>query len=66
MTRHRDWTPQQHIDEACRLLDKTAEMANERSTGNAPIGMIEALAHAALAEAKATVSVIGAVRAYDR
>ena len=66
MTRHQDWTPQQHIDEACRLLDKTAGMAVARSTGNAPIGMIQAGVHAAIAQAKATASVIGTVRTYDR
>lgn len=60
------WSPQEHIAEACRLLNKTEGLAGDRTTGNPPVGLVKALAHASLAQAKATTSVIGTVRAYDQ
>lgn len=49
---HIEWTPLEHIEEACALLDKTSGLASKRGTGNAPIGMVEAGVHAAIAKAK--------------
>ena len=56
------WTPDEHIVEASRLLNKTAHLSRSRSTGNAPIGMILAGVHAQMAQAKLLQMVI----AHDR
>lgn len=47
-----EWTPKDHIAEACRLLDVTRGITGSRATGNAPVGLIEALVHAQVAQAK--------------
>ncbi|HVQ18921.1 MAG TPA: hypothetical protein VMT27_07785 [Actinomycetes bacterium] len=55
--KYREWTPQQHIDTACNLLE-ACEGYSHRATGNAPIGLTIAGVHAELAQAKAMLSVI--------
>jgi hypothetical protein len=54
-----DWTPSEHLTEACHLLDVTVDRTYIRATGNPPIGLVLAGIHAQIAQAKATVSVIG-------
>jgi len=48
-----DWTPAQHIEEACRLAEKQAQDADAgtRYMGT-PISLTRALVHCAIAEAK--------------
>jgi hypothetical protein len=49
----KNWTPAEHIDEACRLAEKQAKDADAGTRYmTTPISLTRALVHCAIAEAK--------------
>lgn len=57
-----DWTPAEHIAEACDLMAKAGSVSGTRSTGNAPVGVVVAGVHANIAQAKLLLSVTVVLR----